>query len=284
LLLKNYEYIEPLVLSDISSQSQSLSSIRSKIEQFIIQKKASQNVDDVSVYFKRLTNGEWFNINPGKTYIPASMIKLAYLITFLKDAERNPNLLTKKVHFLRHYSVGTEQNIKEFSLQENSMYSIRDLLTYMIQYSDNDATIVLRENMNMSTYFQVYKDLDIPTPSDFGEYFITTAEYSKFFRVLFNSTYIRPDLSEFGMKLLTLSNYKEGLAQGIDPDIKIAHKFGERILGTKSQLHEFGIVYVKGDPYLIGVMSMGSSLKQLSGVLSEISKIAFSEYKSLSNS
>jgi hypothetical protein len=152
----------------------------------------------------------------------------------------------------------------------------------MIQYSDNDATIVLRENMNMSTYFQVYKDLNLEAPPDFGEYFITSSDYSKFFRVLYNATYIRPDLSEFGMKLLTLSTYKNGLLTGVDPAIKVAHKFGERVIGTKSQLHEFGIVFFKGDPYLIGIMTMGSSLNLLPGIISDISKIAFDEYKNLS--
>ena len=59
----------------------------------------------------------------------------------------------------------------------------------------------------------------------------------------------------------------------------MVHKFGERIFGSKAQLHEFGIVFYKKNPYLIGVMTKGNSLTQLSTILGDISKIAFDEYK-----
>ena len=75
------------------------------------------------------------------------------------------------------------------------------------------------------------------------------------------------------MRLLTKCSYEKGLKQGIDSTTSIAHKFGERIIGVNSQLHEFGIVFVKGDPYLIGVMTKGSSLPKLTEIVAEISRI-----------
>jgi hypothetical protein len=134
--------------------------------------------------------------------------------------------------------------------------------------------------MNTSIYQQIFDDLDLPTPPTVGEYFITALDYSKFFRVLYNASYIRPEYSEFALKLLTQSTFNDGLKMGVDSGIPIAHKFGERIIGNKAQLHEFGIVFVKGDPYLIGVLSKGSSLPQLSGIIADISKITYGEYVS----
>ena len=58
----------------------------------------------------------------------------------------------------------------------------------------------------------------------------------------------------------------------------MAHKFGERIIGNKIQFHEFGIVYIKNNPYLIGVMTKGASLKQLIEIVAEISRITYLEY------
>ena len=148
----------------------------------------------------------------------------------------------------------------------------------MIKYSDNDATILLNLNINKRIYQQVFVDLKMATPPDAGEYFVTAADFSKFFRVLYNGTYVRPEYSEFGLELLTHSTYNDGLRKGVDSSVTIAHKFGERIDGNKTQFHEFGIVYLKEDPYLIGVMTTGSSLTQLSEIVAEISRITYTEY------
>ncbi|MBL0105593.1 MAG: serine hydrolase [Bacteroidetes bacterium] len=166
-------------------------------------------------------------------------------------------------------------------MKESSYYTVNDLLMAMIQHSDNDATLLLSQNMNQNVYNQVFKDLDIQLPNPVTEYYINAYDYGKFFRVLYSSTYIRPEYSEYGLKLLSKSTFKEGLIKGIDPSLTVAHKFGERIIGNKSQLHEFGIVFVKDNPYLIGVMTSGSNLKQLTSIVGDISKLAFDEYKNL---
>ena len=277
--LKEYTLIEPLLLTDIFTESASLISLKTKIEQYISLKKSKQEVDDVSVYFRKLNNGSWFNINPNTTYNPASMSKLIELITYLKEAEENPEILDKKIFFPRHFTQVSAQNIKDFQLKEKVSYTVRDLLTYMIKYSDNDATILLNLNINMRIYNQLFLDLKIPAPPTNGEYFITSADFSKFFRILYNATYLQPKYSEFGLRLLTTSTFKEGLQKGVDSSIVMAHKFGERILGNKIQFHEFGIVYIKDNPYLIGVMTTGASLKQLIEVVAEISRITYLEYK-----
>ena len=212
-------------------------------------------------------------------YNPASMSKLIELITYLKEAEENPEILNKKIFFPRHFTQVSPQNIKDFQLKEKVSYTVSDLLTYMIKYSDNDATVLLNLNMNMRIYNQLFLDLKIPAPPSNGEFFITSADFSKFFRVLYNGTYLHPKYSEWGLRLLTTSTFKEGLQKGVDSTITIAHKFGERIIGNKIQFHEFGIVYINDNPYLIGIMSKGSSLNQLIEIAAEISRITFSEYK-----
>jgi len=282
--LKNYELIQPLLYTDVYSESTSLIEMRTKIDQYIATIKKNQQAEDISVYFRKMNSGDWFCINPNKTYNPASMSKLIQLITYLKEAEDNPNILNKKVFFSHHFDKVSEQNFKDFTLKERTYYTINDLLVYMIKYSDNDATILLNLNINKRIYLSLFKDLNIPIPPEKGEYFITATDFSKFFRILYNGTYLRPDYSEYALKLLTLSTFENGLKGGIDTSTTIAHKFGERIIGSKFQFHEFGIVYYDGDPYLIGVMSEGSSLTELTGIIREISKIAFNDYAKLNHS
>jgi beta-lactamase class A len=281
--LNNYKYVKPLLLSDISSESSTFINLRSNIEQYIQGAKAKNQIQDISVYFRRLNDGSWFCINESASFNPASMSKIIFLITYLKEAESNPQLLNKKIFFEKHFSSVYTANIKDFVLKEKTTYTIKNLLSYMIKYSDNDATELIIQNLNRKIYLNLFTDLKIPTPPEFGEYEINTEDYSKFFRTLYNSTYISPDLSEFGLQLLTQSTFKDGLVKGIDPSLEISHKFGERVLENNAQLHEFGIVFAGNEPYLIGVMTKGKSLQELSTVISEISRLTFSGYHSYSS-
>lgn len=282
--IKDYEFTHPLILTDVPNQSDALRGIQSQITEYINQAKSNQKADDISVYFRKLDNGAWFAINPNATYNPASMIKIAYLITYMKMAEINPAVLNAKIFFAQHFSQGNNQNIKDFQLKEGVHYTIKELLTAMIKHSDNDATLLLSQNMNTTIYNNLFKDLNIPIPNPVTEYFISVNDYCKFYRILYSSTYTRPEYSEFALKLLTMSTFEDGIKKGIDPNVVVAHKFGERIIGNKAQLHEFGIVFYNNQPYLVGVMTTGNSLTQLSSIVGDISKIAFDNYKALANS
>jgi beta-lactamase class A len=282
--LKRYEFIQPLLMANLMTESTKLQGLRTKIEGYINEVKSNQKAEDITVYFRKMNNGEWFCVNPNQTYNPASMSKIIYILTYLKEAEYNPNALNKRVFFAKHFSEGNQQNIQNFTLKENAYYTVKQLMDFMIQYSDNDATLLLSQNMNVGIYQQIFKDLDLPTPPTAGEYYITALDYSKFFRVLYNASYIRPEYSEYALGLLTQSTYKDGLCAGVPANYKIAHKFGERIIGDKAQLHEFGIIFYDGDPYMLGIMSKGSSLKQLSEILAQISRITFDEVSAMPNS
>ncbi len=279
--LKGYDFTHPLLLTDVPEQSNTLNSIQTDINNYINEAKSTQKADDISVYFRRLDNGAKFLINPNTTYNPASMIKVVYLLTYIKMIEKNPGILNKQIFFNRHFSSPNVQNIVDFQLTENRNYTVRDLLIAMIKHSDNDATLLLNQNMDVIIYNNIFTDLDVPIPSQVGEYFITVNDFSKFFRVLYSASYATTELSEYALQLLTTSTFNDGLQKGLDGNTMMAHKFGERILGTKAQLHEFGIVYYKNSPYLIGVMTIGNSQKQLSTIVGDISRIAFNDYKNL---
>ncbi|MFZ7146176.1 MAG: serine hydrolase, partial [Bacteroidota bacterium] len=191
--LKDYELTHPLILTDISEESEALRDIHTKIEAYVNAARTEQKADEISVYFRKLDNGSWFSINPNQTYNPASMIKIAYLITYMKMAESNPNILKKKVYFAKHFSQAINQNIKDFQLKESYEYTIEGLLTAMMVHSDNDATILLGENMNINIFNGIFKDLDIPIPNPVTEYYISVNDFCKFYRVLYSSTYTRPE-------------------------------------------------------------------------------------------
>ena len=102
---------------------------------------------------------------------------------------------------------------------------------------------------------------------------------AKLFRILYNGTYLEKENSELALRLLATCDYNKGIVAGFDMPMTVAHKFGERVIGNTAQLHEFGIVYAGNQPYLLGVMTSGSNLDELSVVIREISRRAFQKYR-----
>ncbi len=272
---KHSPFVRPLLLADVISQDQSMSTLKSQLENYIREKVNSGVFQIASVYIRKLDDGSYITINENELFNPASLMKMAYLISYLKEEELKPGLLQKKVFFAKHFVEGNAQNIVSFALKENNQYSLMELLQAMIIYSDNDATALLMQNLNMAIFNSLFSDLKLPAPPIAGEYFIGTTDYAKFFRVLYNSTYLKESSSEFAIQLLLKSTFKEGICSGIDPGVPVAHKFGERVLNNISQLHEFGIVYLNNAPYLIGIMTKGGNLAPLKQSVGEMSGIVF---------
>ena len=83
-----YHYINPLLLNE-SSRLPSLqyADLQRNIESYVLNAKAQGAAKDVSVYLRDLNSGKWTGVNENDTYAPASMLKVAVLIAYLKKAE-----------------------------------------------------------------------------------------------------------------------------------------------------------------------------------------------------
>lgn len=277
---RDNKFSKPAILYDVKNESEQLLPLKETINQYINKIKAATNLSDVSVYYREMNNGAWFQINGDAPYIPASLLKVTTLITILKQAELTPSLLDKKIYFDKHAEYVYYQNIKNFQLKENHYYTLSELLNYMIEYSDNDAANLVTQVMNRSVYNKVYSDLGITSPasdpSRKKDFTMSVIDCCKLFRVLYNSSYLNEEYSEYALSLLAKSTYKEGLLKNFNPNTVVAHKFGERSTETDQQLHEIGLFYNGEQPYILGVMTKGNDLKQLSTVLSDISGLVYS--------
>ena len=267
---------KPLLLTERSEEDLNLIPLKQSISSFIDQEKLAGVITSASVYVRKLTNGNWIAINESETYSPGSLMKVATLITLLKQAEINPAILEKKILFKKHFSAIPTQTKTGASLIEGNTYSVKELMQYMILYSDNDATALLNGIVKFDVMLKLFKDLKMQEPGYTSQdYLINCADYSRFFRVLYNSSYLSNANSEYALKLLSQSAYNEGLVKYTDTTVIVAHKFGERNNNGEQQLHEYGIYYIDNDPYLIGVMTKGTDYKILPEVISGISKIVF---------
>ena len=268
-----------IMLVNVGIEDEKLMPLKEKVNQYLEEQKAGGTIKTASVYFKILNDDHgWFVINPEEKYYLASLLKVSFMIAMLKEAENNPGVLDKKVYYAKHSAALNPQAMLDHQLQPGRYYTIRELLKYAISYSDNDAAYLVVDNFNLGTLQKLHSDLNLGGVDFHKEYFGTVEEYSRFLRILYNGSYINNDMSEYALELMTQSDFNDGIVKKIDKNVLVARKFGERGLADK-ELHEFGIVYLEGQPYLIGIMTRGKDYDELKEIISEISLMVFKEMK-----
>lgn len=265
----------PLLMTDVLNESERLQSLKEEINHFISESKTKNVINDAGLYIRQLNNGSWISINGGNGFHPGSLIKVPVLITYLKVSERKPGYLDSKLVYHQPQFAVPKQTFEVPSImKDNNEYSIRQLLYEMVAKSDNLATTLLLQNIDTEGFKSTFTDIGLPEPPLRDMNFqISALDYSKFFRVLYNATYLSRPNSEMALSMLSKSTFKEGIMQSMPDKVTVAHKFGEYNDGPYKELHEAGIVYVNNNPYLLTVMTKGNDIKTMPSFLGDIARI-----------
>lgn len=274
-----YAYINPILDSQSLSQTTQgdILILKTNLQNSIQAKISNYEVTQVSVYFRDLNNGPWLGINEQEYYSPASLLKVPIMMAAYKIAEQDDLFLSKKVQ----NQVSSNGIVPEITPQKQIIkggeYSLDDLVYRMIVYSDNDAKNLLLSQMEPRNIDKIYHDLGIAIPGIIQlEDNMSVKVYASFFRVLYNASYLSNEMSNRALKILTESEFKNGIVAGLPKNVKVAHKFGEReITNGIKQLHDCGIVYAKKNPYLLCIMTRGHDLENMSRVIKEISQTVY---------
>jgi beta-lactamase class A len=276
------QLISPLLLTELSCSTPEYDSLKSEISNYIIEQQKSGVLTCASVYMKELLSGRWFDINGSQKYNPGSLMKVAIMMTYLKKSENDPSVMDAQFALKNKVSEVVKQLRTSPELKVGSSYTVRDLITEMIVNSDNDATNLLNENLDQTMFSTVMSDLGCATPHiDDPNYQMTIMEYNRYFRVLYNASYLSKENSQWALSLLTKSNYKEAFVKELPTNVVVAHKFGERPYEQGQNFHEAGLVYLKNKPYLLVVMTRGKDSTKLPSVVSHISKMCYEEAASI---
>ncbi len=276
-------FTNPLLECDIAADT--ISAPRMRFErQFKDQVSAidgREGITEVAAYYRDLNNGPAFGINQNKEFFPASLLKVPLMMAFLKHAESDSTLLTKEVTFRKVNApeLAIQNILPDKALDDGKKYSVDELVQRMIAYSDNDAMETLYPLLPEKEYQDLYLNLGIDhiDPANAATA-LSVVEYSTFFRVLFNASYLSQASSEKALGYLAQSTFTAGLRAGVPAQVQIAHKFGERDLGDGFyQLHDCGIVYVPKSPYLLCVMTRGTNRKVLEDAIRDISKFTYGQ-------
>ena len=285
-----YSFINPLLTCETratSPRSQLSRILKPRLEKLINEAKRAQQTDQISVYFD-LRDGQWMGLNTDEKYYPASMLKVPLMMAYFKMAEKDPGILEERLVFSAAPQNSEQQYFPPAErLAAGKAYTVQELISRMIRYSDNQALDMLLARLpNLSPLMTVFTDLGLPLPgTDLQPAmdFMSVKLYAYFFRVLYNATYLNQEFSQEAMQLLSATSFKEGITAPLPEGIAVAHKFGERTLplssatnqGAFQELHDCGIVYNPQQPYLLCVMTKGTNPEVLAQQIQAISKTVY---------
>lgn len=281
-----YKFIDPLLGCEASEQNElHAEKLKNKLEKLASDAKRSGAASTISIYFDT-RDGRWLGINTEENYYPASLLKAQLMMAYFKATETTPDILSKKISYQTQTSIDDQYFPPTSSLKIGQTYTIEELIERMIRYSDNNATDLLMSNVN--NYYSVKKvftDLGLPLPQSGEEIidFMPIKSYARFFRVLYNASYLRKKLSEKALELLSMTDFNSGITKPLPNNIMVAHKFGERtvppsvLVSQKAyqELHDCGIIYHPKKPYLLCIMTKGSDPTKLAEQIQNISKITY---------
>ncbi len=271
-----YKFISPLLECENFENAASitgLNPLQIKLNEMVAGLKSEGKIHDAAIYFRDLNNGPWIGINEHTPYSPASLLKLPVLMAYFKKAESEKSLLGQKIKYEKRVAILPQVFLPKETLEVGKEYSILELIERMIIYSDNEALVLLQENIDQSFIDKVTVDLGVETAAEATpEDYMSVKGYAGIFRILYNASYLEKNYSEKALEILSRTDYKGGIVAGLPKSIVVSHKFGERELPNGiRQLHDCGIVYYPKSPYLLCIMTRGTNFSQLEQVTAEIS-------------
>lgn len=276
--LKGYKFTHPLMYAEPSSPAGEFGSLHNEVNSKIQAFKMNGTVKRASVYIREFSMGKWTSINDTEKFSPGSLLKIPELIAFFKMNEKQPGLLNKKLSVKQYIAYEKKTHFPTQSIELNKEYSIRELLFFMIRYSDNNATMLLNQYLDEAVFKKVFTDLGMAEPDmRSNDYKLSAKEFSVFMKVLYNASYLNIQDSETCLEMMSEGDFKNGLLAPIPSQIPVAHKFGEGGADSSPNFSETAIIITGSKAFLITIMTEGNDLLKLPEVTKSLSETVFKQ-------
>lgn len=208
--------------------------------------------DSISIYYEQINSGANISINKDLRLFPASLSKLVQAIIVTKKIEEGSLSWNQKLETLPSDISSDSGDL--YKTIGNTQLTVDRLLQELLINSDNTAQNIFRHQLDFPDYVKFQEETGLEDLyNDKG--FISAKEYTRISRVLYTSSYLKPENSQKILELMVRSKFRDYLSQGIPSDVKFAHKYGEN--KQYDIFADSGIVYVPGRPYMITVIIKG---------------------------
>lgn len=260
--------------------------LKQRLLAYVEKKKQDGTLADTGVYFRDLEDGPHFGVNEYASFAGASLFKLPVVIQYLYLAEQDPQVLQERLRVPEGSDFYNAIHPPPQRLVIGQAYAVEDLLFRTMAYSDNVAFVMLRQHLidrNNGDDFLVqesFRQIGLVPQAANGNAVITVMRYSSVFKVIYGAAFLNPEMSDKLVGMMLATTYEKALVRGVPADVKVAHKFGITTLEGGLQLHDCGILYYPGNPYMLCVMTRGKTEDELAGVIADISRMVYEEVDS----
>ncbi len=227
----------------------------------------------VGVYFEFLNTGANVSINQDSRFWPASLSKMPTALVVMKKIEMEEWKLDNEL--ILYYEDRNDAFGDLYKKQVGTRLTIEELLKELIINSDDTAHRMLVRNLEGEDFEQMLAALGMESLYD-ADYNITAKEYSRVFRTLYTSSFLKREYSTMLLNWLSETPFNEFLGSGVPENITFSHKIGE--YDPESTYLDSGIVYVPNRPYLLTIMvntKDSGGREKAKEIMAEISKASY---------
>lgn len=280
------EFVRTLIDCAPTEAHAPVSKIRTAVDVAVEAALLKGNVQAAAVMFRDLETGRGFTIQPQLRFNPASLLKLPMAMGWMRLAtfhsEALDNQLTAKTVAPARESDGELITLHNpqladapVRLEVGKSYSVLELLGRSIIESDNDAAKLIGEELPGKFVQHVFDRFDLPVVTGDDRRTGGVQSFGRMFISLFNATYNTPEASEHLLRSLSRTRMKSALVAGVPKGTVVAHKFGvdydSARGGSGNELHDCGIIYRPGGPYMLCVMARGAGNQMIAEFIASIS-------------
>ncbi|MDF2927705.1 MAG: hypothetical protein K0R57_6619 [Paenibacillaceae bacterium] len=201
--------------------------------------------EGVSVYYQDLASGFEYAYNGDERYFAASVIKAPYVLyVYTLAREGKADLDERLIYRSAHYAKGTGEIKNKLT---GTAFSIRELLSYAIRYSDNIALRMLIDRYPVEG-FAAYAAKWGADPEPIGNVTgadMTAREAGLYAEQIYH--FIEQEAAG-GLQL------KKDLMSTRNPMIRSAYPIARKYGWANRSFHDMAIVYAPS-PYILAVMS-----------------------------
>jgi beta-lactamase class A len=224
--------------------------------------QVDQHLDGVmGVAIEDLTTGEHYFLHEDEVFAQASSIKITVLANLYLQAQQGKLKLTD-LYTVQSSDLVPDSDIMNGLTPGVTRVTLRDLATMMVAVSDNAATNVLIDRVGMQNVNAMLdslglthtrlrrKMMDLEAAKQGRENVSSPREMMTLLDAIYHGKVLNKEQSEDFFKVLS-TNKSSFIPRDLPPDLKVANKPGE----LEAVRNDSGIVFVKGRPYVICVMT-----------------------------
>jgi beta-lactamase class A len=224
--------------------------------------QVDQHLDGVmGLAIEDLTTGEHYFLHEDEVFAQASSIKITVLANLYLQAQEEKLKLTD-LYTVQSSDLVPDSDIMNGLTPGVTRVTLRDLATMMVAVSDNSATNVLIDRVGMQNVNAMLdsfglthtrlrrKMMDLEAAKQGRENISTPREMMTLLDAIYHGKVLNKQSTDDFFKMLS-TNKDSFIPRDLPPDLKVANKPGE----LEAVRNDSGIVFVKGRPYVICVMT-----------------------------